>query len=122
MSTTQNHTAAQAQALVDAITSQAERDEDNYRRGWNDAARLFFDAGVDVGRAQVLNEQAGTAAPITPTHAELEALRYPHHTPEQLAELRRAARERYGMSRPEPAPKPEEPRDPWATLPPGAAA
>lgn len=39
----------QAAELVDAITDQAARDEANYLRGWQDAARVFFNHGVDVG-------------------------------------------------------------------------
>lgn len=43
----------QAAQLVNTLGDQASRDEANYRRGYEDATRLYrvmFDHGVDVGR------------------------------------------------------------------------
>lgn len=45
---------------AELVAGQAERDERNYRCGWNDCVRMLlrpmFDHGVDVGRAQAVHE------------------------------------------------------------------
>jgi hypothetical protein len=95
-----------AAELVDAIGDQAERDQASFAAGFRYAARVFFDHGIEVGRAQAhhavdenwrrLAMELGIIA-RSPSFAELERRRYPHHTPEQLAELRRQARQRFGL-------------------------
>jgi len=73
--------------LVDAIGDQAQRDREMYNAGWNDAAKIFFDHGYDVGYAQAHTEVAEDwkalaekirAMANTPTFAEVERRRAQH--------------------------------------------
>ena len=131
---------AEAQRLVDAITDQAQRDEDNYRRGFADAARIFLDHGHEIGYALAHQEMAAAWSALaahvralagTPTHAELQQRRsQPGGDAYHAALQRRGGREYTGgpidfdTGQPlQPDPQPAR-RDPWATLPkaPEAAA
>lgn len=77
---------AQAAArLVAAIGDQAARDEENYRRGWQDAASVFFQHGVEVGRQSLSHELVEQDRRRTeyihgiataPSYAELEVRRW----------------------------------------------
>ncbi len=73
--------------LVEAIGDQATRDREMYNAGWNDAAKLFFEHGFDVGYAQAHGEMAADWKALaekirqmanTPTFAELEKRRAQH--------------------------------------------
>lgn len=90
-----------ANSLVNQICAQAEAD----RRAFELAYKLGFEAGVDVGRARAerAEEQAASAEAraiekysSTRTYEELQALRYPTYTPEQLRLLR--GRDRFPMA------------------------
>lgn len=99
-----------AAALVAEIGDQAERDRESWNAGYREAmgfCRAMFDHGVDVGYAQAEEDMARAWRPVAesvrniPRLMELQARRYPGYTPERLAELRAAARERFGLpSRP----------------------
>lgn len=94
---------AQAAALVAEICDQAERDRQSWDAGYREAAALFFAHGVSVGYAQAEEDMARAWRPVAegvrdlPRLMDVEERRYPGYTPERLAELRRAARERFGL-------------------------
>lgn len=90
----------QAARLVDEIGDQAARDEATYRRGWrrgwHDAARLFFEHGVDVGRAQADHEmqeawsaiaERARASAKVPTQDELRERNHPDRTAGEIRKL-----------------------------------
>lgn len=122
-----DHTIQEAQRLVDAITDQAERDEANFRAGFEYAARLFYDHGYDVGHAAAEHAEQKLWAGYT-----LPAIRAAADKP-TIAEYQRTLTGPRPGDHPggpvdwdtgEPTTKPQHqatPRDPWATLP-GAAA
>lgn len=96
----------QAAALVAEIGDQADRDRQSYRAGYREAmalCRAMFDHGVDVGYAQAEEDMARAWRPVAesvrniPRLMELQARRYPGYTPERLAELRAAARDKFGL-------------------------
>lgn len=87
------HLVAEAQRLVAQISNQAAAADAAFR----DAYRLGYTAGVEVGRQQlgneILAEEARFSAHMSTitrmrAHADLEALRYPGYTREQLQKLR----------------------------------
>lgn len=90
----------QASVLASLIADQAEE----VARAWREGYMAGFATGVETGEAReraAHERAAGVAwkavrevAPSGPSHAELEAIRYPGYTPERLRELREAARER----------------------------
>lgn len=125
----------EAQRLIDAITDQAARDEANYQRGYEEAAKLFFQHGVEVGRAQAETSMANAwtalathirAMANTPTHNELQQRRLePHGDAHHEALTRRGGHEYTGGpvtwdTQPADTTTPQ-PADPRAT-PSGAAA
>ena len=76
-----------AAELVDAIGDQAERDRKNYEDGWNAAAQIFFEHGLEVGYAQAHAEMDAwwkdlakkvRAFAGTPTFAEVQRRRAEH--------------------------------------------
>lgn len=99
-----------AAALVAEIGDQAERDRESWNAGYREAmgfCRSMFDHGVDVGYDMAERDMERAWKPVAesvrniPRLMELQARRYPGYTPERLAELRAAARERFGLpSRP----------------------
>lgn len=95
-----------AAALVAEIGDQAERDRESWNAGYREAmalCRAMFDHGVDVGYAQAEEDMARAWRPVAesvrniPRLMELQARRYPGYTPERLAELRAAARDKFGL-------------------------
>lgn len=90
-----------AQQLVEQIAGQAEAD----RREFEVAYRLGFETGVDVGRARAEREEQERDEALaeavakysrTRTAEELQVLRYPTYTSEQLRKLR--GRDRFPMN------------------------
>lgn len=86
-----------AAELVAAIGDQAARDNESWNAGYRYAARMFFNLGIEVGRQQlgneILAEEARFSAHMSTitrmrSHAELEALRYPGYTHDELRKLR----------------------------------
>ncbi len=103
---------ALAATLAADLDGQAQREAAQFESGY----WLGYAAGRDVGQAQaeraMATEWARLAASIRlysrATTADLERRRYPGYTPEQLRQLRAAARTRHGV----PTPPPGEPHAP----------
>lgn len=94
--------AVAAAELVDDLEGQRVREAAEFRAGH----ALGFAAGRDVGygaaERDMAHEWRAVAEHVrriasSPSLAELEARRYPGYTPERLAELRSAARRRFGL-------------------------